>query len=464
MARGGGIRMHVRAVAQPADARGTAIASLFSPLAGRPYAFWLDSAAVPGAYSRRSLMGANPFAVFRWRGDHGVVSERGGQVRSLTGDPLGCLQGFVGELPRMSAAGPWWAVGFFSYDLGRHLERVPTLAVDDLSLPDISLAFYDALLEVDAASGTVHSLGLGIPEHTPRDLMPAVGCDEWNRGAAGACAPALDQPRWSLDRDAFCRAVERALDYIRAGEIYQVNLSRRLDAPFAGDPFDVYRRLRRLVPEPYGAYLSFPEGVIASASPELFLHCQGDRVVTRPIKGTRSRAKDPVRDTALARELLASPKDRAELLMIVDLERNDLGRVCRPGSVTVPETWSVESHPMVHHLVGTVEGRLRPGLGPLDLLRAAFPGGSITGAPKVRAMEIIEELEPVRRGVYTGALGFLSSEGEMELSIIIRTLLLSRGRAYLQVGSGIVADSMPEDEYRETRAKAEGLLQALGLS
>jgi para-aminobenzoate synthetase component 1 len=257
-------------------------------------------------------------------------------------------------------------------------------------------------------------------------------------------------------------AVARVREYIVAGDIFQANLSQRFQAPLPGPPFEVYRRLRRRNPAPFAAYLGFEDVTVLSASPERFLRLDHDRrVETRPIKGTRPRGLVPMHDAALGRALAESEKDRAENLMIVDLLRNDLSRVCRPGTVRVPELFALEQHPTVHHLVSTVVGELDPAADAVDLVRAAFPGGSITGAPKVRAMEIIAELEPTRRGVYCGAIGYLSASGALDTSIVIRTFVTRGGELYFQAGGGIVADSDPELEYREALDKARGLIETL---
>jgi para-aminobenzoate synthetase component 1 len=257
-------------------------------------------------------------------------------------------------------------------------------------------------------------------------------------------------------------AVAKVREYIVAGDIFQANLSQRFQAPLREPPFELYRRLRRRNPAPFAAYLGFDDVTVLSASPERFLRLDHERQVeTRPIKGTRPRGLVPMHDAALGRALAESEKDRAENVMIVDLLRNDLSRVCRPGTVRVPELFALEQHPTVHHLVSTVVGELEPAADAVDLTRAAFPGGSITGAPKVRAMEIIAELEPTRRGVYCGAIGYLSATGAMDTSIVIRTFVAAGGELYFQAGGGIVADSDPELEYRETLDKARGLIETL---
>ncbi len=268
----------------------------------------------------------------------------------------------------------------------------------------------------------------------------------------------------NFSHEGYLGAVAKAREYIGAGDIFQVNLSQRFEVDIKIPPYELYRRLRQINPAPFASYLNFDRVCIAGASPERYLKLQGDMVETRPIKGTKPRGRTPEEDRALAADLLASKKDRAENIMIVDLERNDLGRVCRYGTVKVTELAILETYPTVYHLTSTVVGRLREGMNRIDLLKASFPGGSITGAPKVRAMEIIDELEPTRRSVYTGSTGYLGFSGEMDLNIVIRTFIIKDGRAYFQVGGAVVYDSEPEAEYIETLDKGKALIQALGLS
>jgi para-aminobenzoate synthetase component I len=268
----------------------------------------------------------------------------------------------------------------------------------------------------------------------------------------------------TFTRQGYLEAVTRVREYILAGDIFQANLSQRFQGTWESTPLDLYHRLRRRNPAPFAAYLGFNDVAVLSASPERFLRLDGGHIETRPIKGTRPRGLGPMHDAALGRALAESRKDRAENVMIVDLLRNDLSRVCRPGTVRVPELFALEHHPTVHHLVSTVVGEIEPGAGAVELIRAAFPGGSITGAPKVRAMEIIAELEPTQRGVYCGSIGYLSATGAMDTSIVIRTYLLLNGQVYFQAGGGIVADSDPELEYRETLDKARGLIETLAES
>ncbi len=269
--------------------------------------------------------------------------------------------------------------------------------------------------------------------------------------------------RSNFTHQGYLRAVEAVREYIASGDIFQVNLSQRFEGDLPLPPYEIYQHLRNINPAPFAAYLDFDEVIVLSASPERFLKVEGDRVETRPMKGTRPRGSSVAEDEALARELQSSTKDKAENVMIVDLERNDLGRVCRFGTVKVRELWTLEKYATVFQLTSCVEGRLSHDKNRIDLLKACFPGGSITGAPKVRAMEIIDELEPTRRGIYTGSIGYLSFNGAMDLNIAIRTILVKNGKVYFQVGGGIIYDSEPEAEYRETLDKAKALFQALSL-
>ena len=270
--------------------------------------------------------------------------------------------------------------------------------------------------------------------------------------------------RANFSHDGYLEAVATAREYICAGDIFQVNLSQRLDVEMPVTSYELYKRLRSINPAPFANYFNFEGVSIVGASPERFMKVRGDWVETRPIKGTKPRGKTPEEDKALAQSLMESAKDRAENVMIVDLERNDIGRVCRYGTVKVTELAILETYPTVFHLTSTVVGQLSEGKNRIDLLKATFPGGSITGAPKVRAMEIIDELEPTRRSVYTGSLGYLSFGGDMDLDIVIRTIIVKDGRAYFQVGGAIVYDSEPEAEYVETLDKGRALIQALKLS
>ena len=368
--------------------------------------------------------------------------------------------------------------GYWGYDLKSFTEpRVGRRAVNDLELPDCAVGFYPSLMVWDHELDRIWVVATGLDENGDAKLSRArEQIHRWNRDIANAHSnrsrPVRDavsglgenaSPESSLNRGEFESAVRRALDYIRAGDIYQVNLARRLSLPYAGSGRQLFSQLSRHSPAPFAALMEQEDFSVISSSPELFLKISGDRILTRPIKGTRPRSRDPDEDARLAFELQASEKERAELLMITDLLRNDLGRISEFGSVTVPDLMKLERFAQVHHLVSTVSGQLRPGLSHLEALAACFPGGSITGAPKIRAMQIIDELEPVSRGPYTGCMGYLGFNRESQLSILIRTAILKNNRAWYHTGAGIVADSIPEMEYRETEVKARGFLQSLQL-
>jgi len=375
---------------------------LFAEYAKRRHCVWLDTATGDG----QSLLAAEPRKIFCAKNERGVFARLHAE-----------LAGWAG-----------YAIGYFGYDLKNEIERLPARAIDDLRLPDCWFGFYDEPITVDSGTGV-----------TP--VLPNAP------NKRDACVT-------NFTRDSYRAAVLHAKEYIAAGDIYQVNLSQRFQCEIDSPATDVYPALRATNPAPYCAYLDIGDAQILSSSPECFLKINDRQVVTRPIKGTRPRSADPA-------ELLAAPKDNAELLMITDLERNNLGRVCQYGSVRVVELKRVESFATVHHLVSTVAGTLRPEVSHVDCVRACFPGGSITGAPKIRAMEIIDELEPHARGVYCGAIGYFSPNGESQFNIAIRTVVQQGSRLTFHAGGGIVADSEPDAEYAETLAKAQGIFNAI---
>jgi para-aminobenzoate synthetase component 1 len=452
----------------------------------------------------------------------GAVSLMGGagladSVR-LTGNALQSLRDLLAPFRTEPLPGlpPFQggAAGYMAYDWGATLEQLPSPRYDDLAIPDLVLGIYDWVIAWDHAAKRCWMISTGIPEHgerrserarerltlvrarlwggekwwTPCDqiappaaLPDSASCSDHAHvsdarmdGAHTGSAMAPSYPvegiphareielRSTFTRAGYLGAVSKVRDYIVAGDIFQANLTQRLEAPLREPPWSLYRRLHALNPAPFAAYLDMNGVRVLSASPERFLRVDAAGAVeARPIKGTRPRGLHPVHDAALGRVLRESAKDRAENLMIVDLLRNDISRVCAPGSVRVPDLFALEHYSTVHHLVSTVTGTLDEGRDAIDLLIAAFPGGSITGAPKVRAMEIIAELEPSRRGVYCGSVGYVSFTGAMDTSIVIRTYLALGARVYFGVGGGIVADADPEEEYRETFDKARALISAL---
>ncbi len=466
-------------------------------MADLPHCLFLDSAMTHPTLGRYAFVAADPFDFARFPADGG--------------DALGELQR---RLDRFAATGvpalpPFQggAAGLLGYELGRSLERLPRPMFDEFESPALAVGLYDVVVAFDLAVGRAWIVSQGFPELDPSrrrrraaerlaqirrrlaDLsnsVPLLGTSSADREPAGqhclcqaVAHQAIDDrasvsqlsPQYpvpnvpgvtsNFSKDGYLQAVQRAIDYIYAGDVFQVNLSQRLLAPAWDDSVSLYRRLRRCNPAPFAGYFDLGDFQILSALPERFLQVCDGAIETRPIKGTRPRTGDPAVDRAVESELLASEKDRAENMMIVDLMRNDLSRVCRPASVRVAQTCAVEAYRHVFHLVSVVQGRLRAECSAIDLLRAAFPGGSVTGAPKIRAMEIIAELEPTARGPYCGSLGYLGFDGAMDLNILIRTITAGRGWRQFPVGGAIVADSTPELEYQETWDKAEGLLRAL---
>ena len=464
-----------------------------------PGLVFLDSAPgsphAPDAHqlARYSFLTADPARRVRSKGRHTELGGPGLEWTPLDTDPLLAIRDLLAPhaAPAVPGLPPFQggAAGYIGYDYGAVLERLPAARYDDLGVPDVVLGLYDWVIAWDHRLGTAWIISTGLPETgrareaRARERLAMVRerlrgpARRTPVGSASIVAPE-DAPsypvlgvegaepiglRSTFTHRGYLDAVTRVRDYIVAGDIFQANLSQRFQAPLVEPAFDLYARLRRANPAAFAAFLDCGELQVMSASPERFLRLDenGRHVETRPIKGTRPRGLGPMHDAALGRALAESDKDRAENVMIVDLLRNDLSRVCRPGTVRVPELFALEQHPTVHHLVSTVVGELDASAGAIELLRAAFPGGSITGAPKVRAMEIIAELEPTRRGVYCGSIGYLSTTGAMDTSIVIRTYSALRGRVYFQAGGGIVADSDPELEYRETLDKARALIAAL---
>lgn len=382
----------------------------------------------------------------------------GGAWRHDEGDPLAAIQRLFEEARSLARGGhfPGLVAGALGYDLGRALERLPRLAREDQPLPDIVLGAYARALVYDHRSGRAREL---VDDGLAR--LPALA--SWPRELEALTPPPAALPPRTFSRAAYLEAVGAVRAAIARGDVYQVNLSQRFAAPWTRGPAALYERLRAASPAPCAALLHFGPHALVSSSPEEFLRVDGARVATRPIKGTRPRGADPASDDALARELDASDKDRAELTMIVDLMRNDLGRIAEPGSVRVTVPRVLEAHPTVWQAVATIEAQLGPGASLVDLWRATFPGGSITGAPKVAAMTLIERLEPVRRGFFTGSLLVAGLDGTLRSSIAIRTMQLSGSLATFHAGGGVVWDSDPASEYDETLVKGRAMAQALGL-
>jgi para-aminobenzoate synthetase component 1 len=440
------------------------VARRFRTLKELPWPVWLDSASTGRGDGRFDILAADPYLTLRTRGAVSELTARNGSTVRSNRPPLELLREQLGEIGTPAPGLPFCggALGYFGYDLGRRFERIPELAAADIDMPDLAIGLYDWAVVVD--------------HHERRSWLVGAGRDErtfstWPKLLERLHAPDADAPRSfrvlsettsSLDRAAYAAAFRRVQRHIHDGDCYQVNLAQRFRARAEGDAWDAYLRLRAINPAPFAAFLDFPDGRVLCSSPERFLSVRGRSVETKPIKGTRPRSTHPARDQALADELRASDKDRAENVMIVDLLRNDLGKSCVPGSVRPSKMFDVESFASVHHLVSTVQGALAPGKHALDLLAGAFPGGSITGAPKVAAMRIIEELEPQRRSVYCGSIGYVGFDGDMDVNIAIRTLVQHGDWIYAWAGGGVVADSDVDAEYQESLDKAAALLEVLG--
>lgn len=452
---------------------------LFELIKDRPYSFFLDSGMDTQRLGRYSFLGSEPFLVMNSR-DSEITLVRGQEHEVQHGNPFDTM-GKLLELYKLDycpAPVPFvgGAVGYFSYDLCHFVEHLPSTAIDDLKLPECYFAFYDAIFVFDHLEGRAYLVATGFPEleegqRLKRARMRLEEMKNWLHPGHSVIAASRSSAqneeitlKSNFTTEEYIKAVNRVREYIAAGDVFQVNLSQRFQADLEIPPYELYKRLKMVNPAPFASYLNFPGVTIVSASPERFLKVQGDLVETRPIKGTRPRGRNPVEDRRLAQELTHSTKDRAENVMIVDLERNDLGRVCRYGTIKVTELAILETFPTVFHLTSTIVGRLHRGKSDIDLLKATFPGGSITGAPKVRAMEIIDELETTKRSVYTGSIGYLSFNGDLDINIVIRTFVIKEGRAYFQVGGGIIYDSDSEAEYMETLDKAKALFQALQLA
>lgn len=455
-----------------------------SATAGSP-GFLLESVEGGERLARYSFLGADPCFLYSQKGQTGrLLDNIKGSIRVVKGSPFNFLEKFICTyrapdffgLPRFYGG----AVGYFGYDLIHWLEKIPSQTKNDLELNDCYLLFCGTVLIFDHVRHTLRIVVNTFPGDFPQQAYTYAGqkIEEVltvingsgreaglllekrtdNGENSDRLFPAVES---NMKREDFLAGVNKAKEYIRQGDILQVVLSQRFCRPFAGNPFLVYRRLRVMNPSPYLYFLNFGDVTVVGSSPEMLVRVEEGSVETRPIAGTRPRGKTAEDDRRLARELLSDPKERAEHIMLVDLGRNDLGRICAAGSVIVPQFMTVEKYSHVMHLVSAVKGRLAPGRTAFDALKACFPAGTVSGAPKVRAMEIIAELEPTVRGPYAGAVGYIGFNGNLDTAITIRTIIFHRGYAYVQAGAGIVADSDPAREYEETVNKARALLETL---
>lgn len=437
----------------------TTLLELFAPLAQHPWAMLLHSGFAEHSHNRFDILVAAPKVTLTTRGQ---ITElcHGSEVRQSKEDPFQLLQQQLEQQNQHPAANtdlPFQggALGLFGYDLGRRVEKLPQMAQADITLPDMAVGIYDWALIADHHKKTLTLLSYGDTEQ------------RWQWLCSQQSEPQQDftlTSRWqaNMTRQQYGEKFQRIQQYLRSGDCYQINLAQRFSADYQGDEWQVFQQLNASNRAPFSAFLRLPDNAVLSVSPERFLWLENQQIQTRPIKGTLPRLADAEQDAQQAQRLANSAKDRAENLMIVDLLRNDIGRVAQPGSVKVPELFVVEPFPAVHHLVSTITALLPERTPATELLRACFPGGSITGAPKVRAMEIIEELEPQRRNAYCGSIGYISACGTMDTNITIRTLFTESGRIYCSAGGGIVADSQEQAEYQETFDKVGRILPQLG--
>ncbi|WEM43318.1 aminodeoxychorismate synthase component I [Photobacterium sp. DA100] len=441
----------------------------FESFAGLPWAMILRSAASDHPDNRFDILVADPLATLETYGETTHIKFSNGDEKSSNDDPFTLIQSIQQQLvpsttPLKDVPFIGGAVGLFSYDLGRRVEKVANIAKHDIATADMAVGIYDWALVADhhtkrlyLVSPSGSSRKQWLLQHHKSAQLAASATDSQRPHVFSLTSP------WqaNMDKDEYRSKFDRIQQYLLSGDCYQINLTQRFSASYQGDEWQAYRLLEERNGAPFSAFLRTSDSAILSVSPERFLQHRHGQIETKPIKGTRPRDADPARDAALAEELRTTEKDRSENLMIVDLLRNDIGRVAKPGTVKVPKLFDIESFPAVHHLVSTVTGELDQQYTATDLLRACFPGGSITGAPKIRAMDIIEELEPNRRSAYCGSIGYVSRCGQMDTSITIRTLVANEQTLHVWAGGGIVADSQADSEYQETLDKLSRILPVL---
>ncbi|MFA7059846.1 MAG: anthranilate synthase component I [Pedobacter sp.] len=443
------------------------------------FSFLLESIEGGEKWGRYSFLGSNPSLIIRSKGNTVETIENGQITSQISDDPLACIRDILARFTPVEVEGlPRFfggAVGYMGYDMVRRFEHLPTNkpalldAYDAYFLITDTIVIFDTMSQKIKVVSNAHLDGKQLVEQAYREATDNIDAIiQRLRRPLPACTSARSGKRVefqsNMSRADYEAAVEKAKEYVRAGDIIQVVPSQRFSGELSADPFDIYRVLRTLNPSPYMFFLRLDDTVIAGASPEVMVRKEGSRAELRPIAGTRPRGATPAEDCRLAEELLADPKERAEHVMLVDLGRNDLGRVCNTGTVTVSELMVIERYSHVMHIVSNVYGELADGYDAFDLVRATFPAGTLSGAPKVRAMQIIDELEPVRREIYGGAVGYFSFSGNMDLAITIRTLVIKDGMVHLQAGGGVVADSDPASEWQETVNKAMAVRRAIEIA
>lgn len=431
------------------------------------YSFILDSGMDPEKLGRYSFVGFNPLAVFKAKNNDIEIVDKDGH-KTINSDPFTQLQKLIdrfslnykNDIPFLGGA-----VGYLSYDLCHQIEKLPRTAVDDVDIPDMYFGFYDGIVIVDHLEDKRYVAAIGIEDSKDDIINNIVARIEDNKdNSINVSIEERVNPikiNSNFTKDEYIKSLNKLKNYIKEGDIYQANLTQRFSCDIDEEPYDLYTRLRTINPAPFASFIDFGEGHIVSSSPERFIKINEGVIETRPIKGTRPRGATDQEDKLNRKELINSEKDKSELLMIVDLERNDLGRISKIGTVEVTELFHLEKYPTVYHLVSTVRGDIREDLKITDVIKATFPGGSITGAPKIRAMEIIDELEPTQRNIYTGSIGYIGFNGVVDLNIVIRTIICKNSKAYFQAGGGIVWDSDAHMEYDESLHKAKALMRAI---
>ncbi len=442
---------------------------LYSIFKDDEYSFFLDSGMDHNKLGEFSFIGSNPFLVFKSK-DEDIEIIKDGKTETLKGNPFEKIKEILSEynmdyeteIPFVGGA-----VGYLSYDLCHHIENLPRTAIDDVGVPDMYFGLYDGVICIDhrGEKDKVTVASLGIIDNEEKVVESLI--ERMKKAEAEGIKIELPETtkkkefKSNFTREEFVDSVKRVQDYIESGDIYQANLTQRYNCDLEETPYELYGKLREINPAPFAVFMDFGEGQIVSSSPERFIKVRNKVIEARPIKGTMPRGKTPEEDKKNRETLINSEKDKSELLIIVDLERNDLGKVSKTGSVEVTELFHLEEYPTVYHLVSTVVGEVRDEYGAIDCITATFPGGSITGAPKIRSMEVIDELEPTQRNIYTGSIGYIGFNGDLDFNIVIRTVVCKDNKAYFQVGGGMTWDSNPEAEYQETLDKAKALMDAL---
>ena len=434
------------------------------------YPFFLDSGMDSQKLGRYSFIGVDPFLMIKSEGSK-IRLEEDGKIETIDGNPLDILQEKLDlyKIEREDIPFVGGGVGYFSYELAHLMEKLPNTVNKEVDIPEMVMGFYDGIVIIDHRDDKKYIGAIGFKENIEeiiKKIENSIKETEKKLKIKETEKNILKNRKISsnMTEDYYLSSIKKLKDYIYSGDIYQVNFTQRFECDFEGNSNELYKNLKSINPAPFAAYLDFGEGEIISSSPERFIKLTDGTIETRPMKGTRPRGKSEAEDKKLKEELVNSEKDRAELLMIVDLMRNDISRVAETGSVKVTELFHLEEYATVLQMVATIQGKLKDELSAVDIIKSTFPGGSITGAPKIRAMEIIDELETTTRNIYTGSIGYLGFDGNMDLNIAIRTIVLKDKKAYFQVGGGIVWDSDPHEEYEESLVKGRALVKALNIT